>query len=261
MVCDLLNSQANAVALDEPLDDTALLSFTKTPLSYMARFIEEQRRSVLTGVAVRTKTGATERGTSHFGDTTIDGRRPSIATLHYVQWPVTSRPFSLIIKHPVAFTALLGVLTTRFRCFALVRNPVAVLGSWSSIPLAAHDGYMPIAQLLCPGLAVRLAKRHDVFERKLCLLNWFYEQYSTWLPPRNVLKYEDVIESSGEVLKVITGSDSWARMPLRNCNRNRFYDSGYINDVGNRLVRSDGAWRSFYSSADILQLIRPEVDR
>ena len=40
--------------------------------------------------------------------------------------------FTLVLKPPNAFTALLPHLSARWRCFALVRDPLAILLSWNS---------------------------------------------------------------------------------------------------------------------------------
>ena len=62
----------------------------------------------------------------------------------------------------MAFAALLGRLSERFECFAIVRNPLATLASWNSLDwFPLKDGHSPIGEKLDVDLAAALAKKPD----------------------------------------------------------------------------------------------------
>ena len=70
--------------------------------------------------------------------------------------PPASPDFTLVIKHPVAFTALLPILIERFEVFAIVRNPLAVLASWESAPFLQREGRLGLRPVIAPEIAARL---------------------------------------------------------------------------------------------------------
>src|SRR5213079_2951816 len=86
-----------------------------------------------------------------------------------------SKEFTLAIKHPAAFTALLEPLSKRFECFAIVRNPLATIASWNSLDwLPLKDGHLPVGEKLDVDLAGDLARIADVMDRQIHILEWFY---------------------------------------------------------------------------------------
>src|SRR5208283_3114791 len=89
--------------------------------------------------------------------------------------PPVSPDFTLVIKHPVAFTALLSILIERFDVFAIVRNPLAVLASWESVPFLQREGRLGLRNEIAPQIAGRLEEIDDRLERQLTLLDWFFE--------------------------------------------------------------------------------------
>ena len=109
----------------------------------------------------------------------------------------SSPSFTLVIKHPAVFTALLESLRERFPVFAIVRNPLAVLGSWESVPMPMRDGSFGLPAAMAPALAARLAGIADVLERQLKLLSWYFQSYLALLPLERVIRYEDMIDSGG----------------------------------------------------------------
>src|SRR6185437_6009054 len=173
--CIMLNHSGSAVALDEPMSPAQLISMrgVSRPDHVIRSLLKEQRRSLVEfGMAV----------SKHRRDGTVgnhfDGMRCGAATRHPDQ-QVGLLPFKvpdnfiLAIKHPAAFTALLRKLASEFRCFACVRNPVAILGSWESVGLAQR-GRCEMAEQLCPELQRLLDATPDSETRTILLLNWFF---------------------------------------------------------------------------------------
>src|SRR5256885_1964197 len=112
-----------------------------------------------------------------------------------------SKDFTLAIKHPAAFTALIETLSKHFECFAIVRNPLATLASWNSLDwFPLKDGHLPVGEKLDVDLARELSKKSDVIERQIQVLEWFYDRFSRFLQKSSVIKYEALIASRGREL-------------------------------------------------------------
>ncbi len=166
-----------------------------------------------------------------------------------------SDDFLLCVKHPSIFTGLLPRLLDRYPCFATVRNPVAVLGSWNSIEFAVSDGRSRAAERLDPQLHRRLDRCANRGERQLRLLDWYFERIASWLPRERILRYEDVVATGGTVLARIAGTATGVHKPLESRNRSAEYDSTLVLALGERLLASPGAWSDFYSPRSLERLL------
>lgn len=163
--------------------------------------------------------------------------------------------FLLCVKHPSIVTGLLPRLLDRYPCFATVRNPVAVLGSWNSIEFAVSDGRSRAAERLDPQLRDRLDRCADRGERQLRLLDWYFERIASWLPPARILRYEDVVATGGTLLARIAGRATAVHKPLESRNRSPEYDSALVLELGERLLASPGAWADFYAPDSLERLL------
>lgn len=170
-----------------------------------------------------------------------------------------SDDFLLCVKHPSIFTGLLPRLVDRVPCFATVRNPIAVLGSWNSVEFAVSEGRSRAAERLDPQLRLQLDRCADRGERQLHLLEWYFERIARWLPPARVLRYEDVVLSGGTLLSRIAGTMSPAHASLESRNRNKEYDAALVLDLGERLLSAPGAWSVFYP-AESLECLLAEIE-
>ena len=171
-----------------------------------------------------------------------------------------SSDFLLCIKHPAAFTALLDRLAPRFRCYAVVRNPLSTLASWNSCQMNARDGHSPTAELFDPDLAQALGQIGNRVDRQFYLLSWFFERYSTILPSENILRYEDIVASHGTVLEVITPCAAGLHEALETRNANPLYDHALVQALGTRLLKAEGPFWEFYTRLDVEQVLE-EMDR
>lgn len=163
--------------------------------------------------------------------------------------------FSLIIKHPNAFTALLSELTERWQCYALIRNPLAVIASWSSLNHPLCDGHAPMAEYYDKGLQRRLVSIVCKERRQLALLNWYYEKFLTKLDLENIVQYEKIVQTKGNCLsQQILGMGVDAG-DLASKNTNHIYNVNDMRRFAELLMRDTGPWRSFYSEADIGALL------
>ncbi|HEV8712247.1 MAG TPA: hypothetical protein VGX03_05390 [Candidatus Binatia bacterium] len=169
---------------------------------------------------------------------------------------VLTPDFLLVIKHPSAFTAILESLNRRFPSYAVVRNPLAVLASWNSIPFALRRGHAPVAERLDKPLRQTLACMGDRTERQIHLLSWFFERYRRVLPEESILRYEDIVSSEGRALSVITPRASCFATALENRNRNTVYDRELMRVLGNRLLETEGPYWTFYTRESVEQLLQ-----
>ena len=167
-----------------------------------------------------------------------------------------SENFTLAIKHPVAFSALLKTLTKRFECYAIVRNPLATLASWNSLEwLNVRNGHAPIGEKLDENLQRDLAAMPDRIDRQLHILEWFYARFRDFLPPDALIKYEDVVSSQGRELgRFFPGAEN-LKEDLTSKNVNKLYDRALMLELGERLLaRSSVVW-DFYKRDEVEKLL------
>jgi hypothetical protein len=260
LCCELLNSLPNVRALDEPLPMRELLRAARGEdgaidvelvCDGIAHFAVEQRRSLLTEGTVVSKhvDGAVSGSRRVAAVRDVGGTRRSQVELGTIE---LARPrtadFTLAIKHPVVFTALLDGLRRHFAVYAVVRNPLAVLGSWESVPWPTlREGRLGIPEMLAPVLTRKLALLDDALERRIELLSWHYERYASTLARDHVIRYEDLIASGGAALSAIAPEAAALDVVLQDNNAAAVYDRAHLREVGRRLIERERApWRAYY---------------
>jgi hypothetical protein len=220
-------------------------------------FFVTMRKSILSeGLAISRQVSGRIPDNSHFDSPGLSGLREEQVTRSDIS--ITKRvgkDFSLVIKHPAAFTALLGSLVKRFPCYALVRNPLAVLASWNSVAAQFEQGHAPVAESLDAELKTHLARTAGKMERQLYLLSWYFLRYQQILPPESILRYEDIISSGGGILNVVASSAKQLNEKLENRNQNSVYERGLMEQAGSALLDSNGPYWDFYSREDVRRLI------
>jgi hypothetical protein len=257
LVCHLINRLPNSIALHEPMrvPDLAVGDHAKSA-ALVARFFSETRASLLANGTAPSKHVGGRIPDRHVDDhPSDDGLRrddSSYGTIAFTK-PLTP-DFLLVVKHPSAFTALLGALEARFRSYAIVRNPLAILASWNSVRMRFRDGRAPIAEQLDPGLHGALEQARDRLDRQIALLAWFFRQYDRILPSRCVVRYEEIVASGGRAIATIAPSASELAAPLASKNDNAVYDAAFMDVARARLLATDAAFWRFYSRNDVLEL-------
>jgi len=258
LMCHLLNKLSNVVALDEPLEAfTTRWSFHVLICKRIDRFFAQSRRSICTRQTAISKHVGGEVPSNTFGDQRDDsGWRRRLAARGEIHIDKVLTPnFLLVIKHPSVFTAILESLNKKFPTFAVIRNPLAVLASWNSVPFRVSNGHAPAAERLDKGLRQTLARMSDRTERQIQLLSWFFERYRRVLPEASILRYEDVISSRGRALSVITPQASCFDVALENKNQNTVYDRELMQVLGKRLLETEGPYWTFYTKESVEQLL------
>ena len=260
LLCSLLNKLPDTVALHEPMN---VWEFPNCPdataiADVIERFCRDTRKSLLEkGVAVSKHVGGLIPDNVAADQVNRSGTR----LRHTEHGPVRidkplSEKFALAIKHPVAFTALLGTLSQRFECVAIVRNPLSMLASWNSLAwLNVRNGHAPIGEKLDPQLRQELAGQPDVFERQMHIMEWFYKRFREFLPNNAILKYEDLIASHGRELRSFFPEAATLNENLVSKNANKFYDKALMQELGEKLLRRSGIIWDFYDKNDVEKLL------
>lgn len=254
LCCRLVGQLPNTVALSEPIDNARFHDTTdaRTACDRIAAHLAEARRRIV------------EEGrapTVH-----VRGRLPDQMVAagdgHALRRPRTERGlvavakpkdanFTLVVKHNALFAALLRPLAERFPCLALVRNPVAVLASWETVDLPVRRGRVPAGERFDPALRDALDAQEMPLQRRLTVLNWFFERFLRTLPRERIMRYEDVMESGGGVLRhALGGGAAPVAAALANQNINALYQGVAAAPLLAALLAGGGAWTAFYSEAD-----------
>lgn len=256
LVCSLLNTLPNCVALAEPMDVT---SFRAGSDEHNLRLIEDffagQRLRILTEATAAGQCVGGRTPTNPVGDDLVDGARSYVLDGSAMVVDNLDGPgFDLYIKHPVIFTALLPWLSQHFACLAMIRNPLAVLMSWSVAPMPVRQGRAPAAERMDPALAAQLDAEPDLLARQILLLDCFFRRYAA-SPAIQILRYEDLIASSGRALAAFTPSAACLDVPLQTRNSLEIRRNPSAPWMAERLLSSDSACWQFYSRAEVADLL------
>jgi hypothetical protein len=257
LVCSLLNKLPDTVALHEPMNVFEFVGRSGDEVVKMIEdFCAQSRKSLHEeGLAVSKHVGGKVRDNSAAVDR---GGKRTRQTEHgriQIDRPL-SKEFTLAIKHPAAFTALIETLSKHFECFAIVRNPLATLASWNSLDwFPLKDGHLPVGEKLDVDLARGLTRIADVFDRQIHILEWFYDRFHRFLKESGVIKYEALIESRGRELAKFFPVATQLDENLTSKNVSEFYDRALMKEIGGRLLKREGALWSFYSKRDVENLL------
>ncbi|MFN8591494.1 MAG: hypothetical protein U0031_08555 [Thermomicrobiales bacterium] len=258
LTCHLLNKLPDTLALHEPMK---VKYFESLPPDSVVAMIEQfcvgQRASAIRNKRVVSKNVDGVVPDNPIGEGRSDaGYRMSIASKGAIRIDKDLSPdFTLVIKHNSSFTAMLGTLVQHFPVFGVIRNPLATLASWSSVNFNVRMGYAKAAERLDETLTQRLAAIEDDLDRQLCLLDWFHRQYRTHLPESSVLRYETVVESGGRALRVVKPEADQLDEPMVSRNTSKLYDHDGMLQIGERLLKSDGAYWEWYTRESVAELL------
>lgn len=256
LLASLLNRLPDTVALVEPLDARRFMMYREPEdmVDGITKFIAAQRCSILqNGTAISFHTDGNIPD-NFFGDHR-DSRGKRV-NLEIQRGEIRigkqlADDFLFAIKDNASFTALLAPLSARFPVFAVVRNPLSVLASWRSVSLPVANGHVPMAEAIDGQLAAELAEMDDVHARQIHILGWFYAKFLAVLPASHIIRYEEVISTSGKALSVINPLANTLDEKLENRNRNKLYDKTVTRELQRRLINTDGAYWQFYDRESI----------
>jgi hypothetical protein len=253
LVCKLLNSLPDIVALSEPMN---VIEFqgrqTAQVFQMIDRFVDENRKSILeSGTAISKQTMGMVPD-NPFPPEFNHGLRKSIIDIGEIRIGKTlDENFSLAVKHNAAFAALLDALNTRYPCFAIVRNPLAALVSWTTVDIPVHYGRTPVGEALDPGLKRALEQIPDATDRQLHVTDWFFKKYVESLPRERIIKYEELISTHGRCLEKITPSARLLNENLADQARYLKIDPEMIRMLGRKLLSKGGHYENLYKKEEI----------
>jgi hypothetical protein len=257
LTCHLLNKLPETVALHEPIRGSRFRS-PEAVCGLVRDFCDEQRRSILEqkraiskqqdGVVLDNPIG-TRRGSSGL-------RERLVSRGEIIIEKELSPNFTLAVKQPGAFTATLDQLVTCFPVFAIVRNPLATLASWTSVPLAVQRGQFPIVERFDNDLKTSLAGTADELDRQIQLLGWFHSRIRRYLPDEAIIRYEAIVTSGGQALAVVQPAAEFLNEPLHSQNTSNLYDHDLMLRIGERLLGSEGGHWELYSKQSVEHLLR-----
>ena len=259
LICYLLNRLPDTVALAEPMDVSVFAKCENHHVicDEMEHFFKETRRSIRVH-----KRAFSKHVDGLVTDNPISIQRPDSGLRSNIDsWGEISitkqlaHDFMLAVKHPAAFTAILEALAKRFPCYAIIRNPLSTLSSWSSTDIPVGNGHAPAAERLDPDLKQALERIQDRTERQLHLLSWYYERYQKILPAESILRYENLVSSGGKVLSVITPQARELEAALENKNNNKIYNRQLMQSLGEKLLNTDGVFWDFYTKESVEALL------
>lgn len=253
--CSLLNSYDNTLALLEPMK--VFESDPKYGSIQACRdvddFFFESRKKVLYESKVISGTINGEIATNTFESKKNTAlRKAVIKNSELILDRTLSKDFTLILKHPAFFTAILKDLTNFFECYATIRNPLSILASWQTIDVPINRGHIPAAERFDQKLKQKLESTEDRLDRQLIILDWFFSRYEIYLPSKNIIYYEEIISTNGEVFSPLSFNGKREdRVKLENKNTNSQYADVDIELLYSKLIASNGSYWNFYKQKDI----------
>lgn len=263
LTCHLLNKVPDTVALHEPMKVKyfADLHSPEERRGLIHRFFADQRESIRDrGVAISKQVDGAVPDNPYGAGRSDAGLRKSVASKGEVVVDKELSPgHALVVKHNSAFAALVGELVGHFPVYAVVRNPLSTIASWSSVEFNAQTGHVPAAERLDPGLRDALARLDDPLDRQLHVIAWFHGQYRGSLPEERILRYERIVESGGRALAVVRPGAEDLDEPLRSRNLSDQYDRGAIERIGERLLATDGPHWETYSRESVEELLEASL--
>jgi hypothetical protein len=248
----------NVVALNEPINVKSMKELSRVDMIYKIReFYIEQRELLITKKSTVCKSFEGSIPTNSFDKPEeVTKLRSNFLVRKPIQvFKELSQDFTLVVKHPALFTANLDLLKREFPCFALVRNPLAVLLSWETVNANVREGHMPNAEEWDFELRNALKAESDRLMRQLILLDWCFQQYEKNLNKSHIILYEEIIASNGKSLSAITKTANDINVQLFSENTKKYYDRDAAIILSKNLISHGGAYMSFYSESDIMALL------
>jgi hypothetical protein len=259
LTCFLLNKLPDAVALSEPISPGKYadrMPDQGAVVDGIEEYYRDMRKMALgEGLVISKHSGGMVPDNSKGMK---DGVRQRIVDKGKISVGKDLSPdFYLAIKQPGMFTALLPTLAKRFPSFAIIRNPLAIMLSTSTLQKPNNKRRKsPTAKVRYdPRFGERLEENRkegaDKIGQRLLRLHYTFEQYQQILPETHILRYEDICSTRGKALKVIVPSAVGLDEPLENKNLNPLYPRDKVFRFGERLLESEGAYWNFYSREDV----------
>jgi len=254
--CHLLNKLTNVVALHEPMN-LKMFPTKEEGLKNIPLFFEEMRTLILEkGKAIsRVKDGQIPDNPFQSGS---ESRKSTVRKeLFTLANPPINAEFTLVIKHNAHFSFLLEELRQNFDCYAIIRNPLAVLASWNTIKAPVSEGNLKVLKGLNPQLEQDLWKIPEVLDRQVHLLDILFRQIKL-LPSTQIIFYEEIIRTGGKALSPICEQAITLNEKLSNTNLTKRYPQQLIELIFQKLISNKGDnknWNDFYPPSEFEKIM------
>lgn len=256
LACRILGHCEQTVALFEPMLVQQLAHPREAALTQVLRYYDDVRAQIAASGTAPSQTHLGEVPDNPFADPDTSGHRHSQASPGLLQ--VKHRAgdsYALVIKHNAAFTALLPELGQHLPTYAIIRNPLAVLASWQSVPLPVRGGRIPAGERLDITLHAKLNTAGSVRERQLIVLDWFFQRFAEHLPRDRIIPYESIIASQGDSLRAATGLHANTHTSLDERHPRRLCAAAVLKQLAADLHARPGAWQHWYDRDSIDRLL------
>lgn len=249
LTCNLLNKLPNVLALHEPMN-LKMFSNKREGLKNTIDFFGKMRKMIVEdGYAIsKVQNGAIPTNPFEEGKT---NRTSIVKKEKFKIDKQLSTDFILVIKQNAHFTFLLNELKNKFPCFVVIRNPLTTIASWNSIEAPVSNGNLTVLKGLNQMLFERLNTIDDLFLRQITLYNEIVKNYFM-IHKKNIIRYEDLIKTSGKALSVITESAMNLDETMENRNTINNYHLEHLTMISEKILKDSGAWRTFYTEKEIL---------
>lgn len=258
LACKLLSEVNEVVGLNEPMAPEYFPN-REAAVDAVAQCFEDFRTSLWEKGEAPART-ASGKVTDNAYSKQVDGSRARKVERTVVQFDQPqNKNFTLVMKHCAEFSLILPELTERFACYAMVRNPIAVLGSWHSVNVPVSRGRVAKSARLLPHFYEALEAVEGLQEKQLFIMDWYFNQFKG-LPETHIIRYEHLVRNAAEALSVIDTRMHGLEQSLDSQNTSSIYDSSYLAEIGAKLLDSDNACWNFYSKEEVAALLKNYID-
>lgn len=161
-----------------------------------------------------------------------------------------SQPF--YIKSNAQFTACLEDLikVKAFKIYCIIRNPVSCIMSWRSLNIPVSKGNMKIAENYSDSFLEFTSGSTNLLHKQVLIVDWFFHEYKKHANHVEIIKYEDLLENTDNIISNITSSDSKIDTKLKSANKNQHYDHSEKGIIEEYLAKYCHHYKDFYKFID-----------
>lgn len=251
LACKLLSDCGNTIGLNEPMDRMYFPDVPTAVKSVSDCFVSFRKSLLKNGTAPARSSG----GQISDNNFATEGDRKRVVERTDVRFDkALDKDFVLIMKHCAEFSLILPELSGSYNCYAMMRNPLALLGSWNSVGIPVSRGKVAKSGKLAPEFHRALESKETLIDKQLHILHWYFGQY-TRLPGDRIIRYEALMESGGKALSVISPAAESLQTGLENRNASGLYERELLLRNAEALLKSDGAAWEFYTKAEVEGLL------